>query len=164
VTDNGLDIAGTLHFGDHFEVYDALSWNQSQYDDNYSTVSGGVSTVVAIAGKQVPIVPNWLNRFILSTNWDGFDAQASGDFIGRRYATYLDDWRVGSSFITGLQAGYGFNVGDGDWVKKIKISGNITNLANVKGISTITVTGASGGFQGYPIPPRMFFVTLGASL
>jgi iron complex outermembrane recepter protein len=164
VSDDGVDLAGTVHFGDHFEAYDAVSWNQSQYDDNYSTVSGGVSTVVAIAGKQVPIVPNWLNRFILSTNWYGFDAQFSGDFIGRRFATYLDDWRVGSSFITGLEAGYGFDVGDGDWVKKVKISGNITNLADVKGISSITVTGASGGFQGYPIPPRMFFVTLGASL
>jgi hypothetical protein len=34
----------------------------------------------------------------------------------------------------------------------------------VKGTATITVTGASGGFQGYPIPPRMVFVTLGAAL
>jgi iron complex outermembrane receptor protein len=164
VTDDGVDIAGTLHFGDHFQFYDAVSWNQSHYDDNYSTVSGGVSTVVPISGKQVPLVPNWLNRFIISTNWDGFDAQFSGDFIGRRYATYLDDWRVGASFITSLEAGYSFDVGEGDWVKKLRISGNITNLADIKGISTAVVTGASGGFQGYPIPPRMFFVTLGAAL
>ena len=37
-------------------------------------------------------------------------------------------------------------------------------LSDVKGISTINVTGANGGFQGYPIPPRMFFVTVGAAL
>jgi iron complex outermembrane recepter protein len=127
---------------------------------------------VPIAGKQVPIVPNWLNRFIFSTNWDGFDAQVSGDFIGRRFATYLDDYRVGATFTAGLEAGYSFDMGDGDWVKKLKISGNITNLTDVKGISSITVTspsvntfaGTAGGFQGYPIPPRMFFVTVGASL
>ncbi|HEY2007804.1 MAG TPA: TonB-dependent receptor [Rhizomicrobium sp.] len=164
VTDDGVDLAGTLHFGEHFEFYDAVSWNQSQYNDNYSTVTGGVSTVVSIAGKQVPIVPNWLNRFIFSTNWYGFDAQVSGDFIGRRFATYTDDWRVGSSFMTGLEAGYSFNVGDGEWIKKLRLSGNITNLFDVKGTSTITVTSANGGFQGYPIPPRMVFVTLGAAL
>ena len=139
VTDDGVDVAGTLHFGEHFQFYDAVSWNQSHYDDNYSTVTNGVSTVVPIAGKQVPIVPNWLNRFIFSTNWDGFEAQVSGDFIGRRYATYLNDWRVGASFIAGLEASYSFDMGDGDWVKKLKISGNITNLADVKGASTITV-------------------------
>ena len=36
VTDDGVDIAGTLHFGEHFQFYDAVSWNQSHYDDNYS--------------------------------------------------------------------------------------------------------------------------------
>ena len=112
----------------------------------------------------MPLVPNWLNRFIISTNWGGFDAQVSGDFVGRRYATYTDDWRVGASFITSLEAGYSFDVGDGDWVKKLRVSGNITNLADVKGISTAVVTGANGGFQGYPIPPRMVFVTVGAAL
>ena len=71
---------------------------------------------------------------------------------------------MGSSFLTGVEAGYSFDVGDGELVKKLRLSGNITNLFNVKGVSTITVTGASGGFQGYPIPPRMFFMTLGAAL
>ena len=163
VTDDGVDIAGTLHFGEHFQFYDAVSWNQSQYNDNILP-NGTINTTLLIAGKQVPIVPNWLNRFIFSTNWGGFDAQMSGDFIGRRYATYTDDWRVGSSFITGLEAGYSFDVGQTDWVKKLRVSGNITNLFDVKGTSTITVTSASGGFQGYPIPPRMIFVTLGAAL
>jgi len=163
VTDDGVDIAGTLHFGDHFQFYDAVSWNQSHYDDNILP-NATINTTLLIAGKQVPIVPNWLNRFIFSTNWGGFDAQVSGDFIGRRFATYTDDWRVGASFLTGLEAGYSFQVGDGEWVKKLRLSGNITNLFDVKGISTITVTGASGGFQGYPIPPRMVFVTLGAAL
>ena len=164
VTADGVDVAATFHFGDHFTFYDALSWNQSHYDDNFSTVTGGVSTVVPIAGKQVPVVPNWLDKFILSTNWDGFEAQVNGDFIGRRFATYTDDIKVGSSFLTGLEASYTFDDGTVDYLNKLKISGNITNLADVKGISTINVTGANGGFQGYPIPPRMFFVTVGAAL
>lgn len=164
VTADGVDVAATFHFGDHFVFYDAISYNQSHYDDNYSTVTGGVSTVVPISGKQVPVVPNWLNKFILSTNWDGFEAQVNGDFIGRRYATYLNDIKVGSSFMTGLEASYTFDDGLVDTVKKLKISGNITNLADIRGVSTITVTSPSGGFQGFPIPPRMFFVTIGAAL
>jgi iron complex outermembrane receptor protein len=115
-----------------------------------------------IAGKQVPVVPNWLNKFILSTNWGGFEAQVNGDFIGRRYATYTNDIKVGSSFTTGLEASYTFE--DLDVLKTLKISGNITNLADIKGISTINVTGASGGYQGFPIPPRMFFITVSGKL
>jgi hypothetical protein len=34
----------------------------------------------------------------------------------------------------------------------------------VKGFSTVSVTGPSGGFQAYPLSPRMVFVTLGAAL
>jgi iron complex outermembrane recepter protein len=164
VTADGVDVAATFHFGDHFVLYDAVSYNQSQYDDNYSTVTGGVSTVVPIAGKQVPVVPNWLNKFILSTNWDGFEAQVNGDFIGRRYATYTDDIKVGSAFLTGLEASYTFDEGTVELLKKLKISGNITNLADIRGVSSITVTSPNGGFQGFPIPPRMFFVTIGAAL
>ena len=54
--------------------------------------------------------------------------------------------------------------GKGVDTSKLKISGNITNLADIKGISTINVTGASGGYGGFPIPPRMFFVTVSGSL
>ena len=71
---------------------------------------------------------------------------------------------MGSQFQTALEASYTFDDIGIDEVKKFKISGNITNLADIKGVSTINVTGASGGFQGFPIPPRMFFVTLVADL
>lgn len=161
VTADGVDMAATFHFGEHFAFYDAVSWNQSQYNDNI--LPGGIiNTTLLIAGKQVPVVPNWLNKFILSTNWGAFEAQVNGDFIGRRYATYTNDIKVGSSFTTGLEASYTFD--DIDILKKLKISGNITNLADIKGVSTINVTGASGGYQGFPIPPRMFFVTVSGNL
>lgn len=164
VTADGVDIAATLHFGEHFQFYNGLSYNQSQYNENFNTVVNGVSTPVPIAGKQVPVVPQWMNKFILSTNWGAFDAQVSGDFIGKRFATYTNDLKVGSQFMMGLQASYAFDMGDAGWVKQFKISGNVTNLTDTKGISTAVVTGANGGFQGFPIPPRMFFATLSAQL
>ena len=71
---------------------------------------------------------------------------------------------MNSTFLMAVEASYSFDVPQQDYLKGLKISGNVTNLADTKGISTAVVTGASGGFQAYPLPPRMFFVTLGAAL
>lgn len=168
VTTDGVDVAATLHFGDHFQFYNGISYNSSAYSSNYTqgATAGGVPVVVPIAGKQVPITPDWLEKFIASTTWGAFEAQVSGDYVGRRYATYLNDLAIGGQFQLGLEAGYTFDDIGFDEIKKFKISGNITNLTDTKGISTIGVPGspASGGYTGYPLPPRMFFVTVGASL
>jgi outer membrane receptor protein involved in Fe transport len=53
VKTNGIDIAGTVHFGRNFSFYNALSYNQSQYDDNYNNGAALVLT----AGKNVPGSP-----------------------------------------------------------------------------------------------------------
>jgi hypothetical protein len=168
VTTDGVDVAATLHFGDHFQFYNGISYNSSAYSSNYTqgATAGGVPVVVPIAGKQVPITPDWLEKFIASTTWGAFEAQVSGDYVGRRYATYLNDLAIGGQFQLGLEASYTFDDIGFDEIKKFKISGNILNLTDTKGISTIGVPGspASGGYTGYPLPPRMFFVTVGASL
>ena len=92
VTTDGVDVAATLHFGEHFHFYDAVSYNQSHLRRQLlHRDRRHVGTVVPIAGKQVPLTPNWLDKFIISTNFGPFEAQFSGDFIGRRFATYLDD-------------------------------------------------------------------------
>jgi iron complex outermembrane receptor protein len=168
VTTNGVDVAGTLNFGDHFHFYDAVSYNTSTYDSNYTTATGtngttGVSTV-ATAGKQVPLTPDWLEKFILSTNYGPFEAQLNGDYIGRRFVTYLNDLQVAPTFVVGLEASYTMAVPAGNVVNSLKLSANVTNLGDEKGISTAVVTGASGGYQAYPLPPRMWFVTLEAGL
>ena len=146
----------------------AISYNSSAYSSNYTAgaTAGGVPTVVPIAGKQVPITPDWLNKFIASTNWGNFEAQVSGDYVGRRYATYLNDLAIGGQFQLGLEASYTFDDVGIDEIKKFKISGNILNLTDTTGISTINVPGspASGGYSAYPLSPRMFFVTVGAAL
>ena len=163
VTTEGADAAATLHFGEHFSLYNTVSYNKSTYDTNYGTVSGGVLTTVPIAGKNVPLEPNWLYRFVASTNFGPFEAQVSGDYVGRRTVTYTNDLSVNSTFQLGLEASYTFDrpLG-GELLQEFKLSGNITNLTDTKGVSTAVVTGASGGYQAFPLPPRMFFVTLAA--
>lgn len=163
VTTNGADVAVTLHFGSHFQVYDAISYNKSTYDSNYdSGTSGGSPVVVATAGKWVPLTPDWMNKFIASANFGPFEAQLNGDYVGRRYVTYLNDLSVAGSFQMGLEASYRFTLPQAYWLKNAKISANVTNLNGARGISTAVVTSVSGGYQGYPIAPRMAFVTMEA--
>ena len=165
VTTKGVDLAATLNFGPSFHIYNALSYNRSTYDSDYlsgTTVVGGVTqpVVVATGGKWVPLTPDWLNKTIASVNFGPFEAQVSGDYVGRRYVTYLNDLSVKSTFLVGLEASYRFDTPAVTWLKSAKISANITNLGDVKGVSTAVVTGNSGGYQAFPIPPRMFFLTL----
>jgi outer membrane receptor protein involved in Fe transport len=56
-----------------------------------------------------------------------------------------------------------FDVPEGHILKGARISANVTNLGDIKGVSTAVVTSNSGGYQGFPIPPRQAFVTLEAT-
>ncbi len=161
VTTNGVDVAGTLNFGAHFHAYNSVSYNSSTYDQNYNSgTTNGVANVVKISGKQVPGEPDWTDKTILSTNFGPFEAQLSGDYIGRRYATYLNDLEVQPTWEGNFEASYALQMAPGAWLKTAKISINITNIADIKGVSTVSVTSASGGYQAYPVAPRMGFVTL----
>jgi len=163
VTTNGVDLAATVHFGPHFSVYDAVSYNKSTYDQNYSSgVSNGQPVTVATGGKWVPLTPDWLNKFIISANFGRFEAQFNGDYIGRRYVTYLNDMQVAPTFVMGLEASYRWELPQG-WAKSLRLSANLTNLADTKGVSTAVVTSTSGGYQAYPLAPRMFFLTAAAT-
>ncbi len=165
VTTDGADLAATLHFGEHLQFYNGASYNRSRYDSDYSTVSGGKTVDIATGGKYVPLTPEWLYKFILSANTGPFEAQLNGDYVGRRFVTYLNDLSVGGTFLTGLEASYTFDPSTSiDWLKGVKIAANVTNLAGIRGISTAVVTGNSGGYQAYPIAPRMGFVTVSAKL
>ncbi len=164
VTTNGVDLAGTLHLGTHFQLYDTVSYNKSTYDQNYqSGVANGVASIVKTAGKWVPLTPDWLDKFILSTRWGPFEAQLNGDYVGRRYVTYLNDLSVPPTFVMGLEASYRFDIPPNGVLRSAKLSANITNLADTRGVSTAVVTGASGGYQAYPIAPTMGFVTIEAT-
>jgi hypothetical protein len=168
VTTDGVDLALTFGFGDHFRIYDALSYNKSTYDSDYQTATGTNGTTglsnVATGGKNVPLAPNWLNKFIVSGDLAGFEAQINGELVGRRYATYLNDMTTPSTFIAGVEASYTFDFAQDSLVRNLKISGNLTNLFQEKGFSTVVVTSASGGYQAFPIAPRMWFVTVGTAL
>ena len=168
VTTNGVDLAATLHFGDHISLYDAVSYNSSSYGSNYCSSrnldgSCGTGKTVATQGETVAGDPKWTDKIVLSGNFGPWEAQVTGDYIGKRFATYTNDQSVGSTFVMGLEAAYTMKQAFWDnEPRAIKFSLNVTNLNDEKGWSTFTPA-ASGNFSAYPVAPRMFFGTVSAT-
>jgi iron complex outermembrane receptor protein len=156
-----VDVAATLRFGPHVSFYDAVSYNRAIYQDNYTT--GAANTVVPTKGKSLPADPEWMNKFILSANYGAFAAQLSGDYVGKRFATFTNDLSVKGYFTLGLQASYDFVLPDSYLVKDLRVSANVTNLLDEKATSSLVVGAATNTYNTYPLPPRMAFVTLSAS-
>jgi hypothetical protein len=158
VKTNGVDLAGTFHFGRDFSFYDALSYNTSTYQDSYYNGT----TLVPTAGKQVPNSPQWMNKFIASANVASVEAQLIGEYVGKRYATYTNDLDVPGYFLAT------FNVTgkvpmSSSWIKDLSWTVSVTNLFDKKGVLQPVVGQASGSYATYPIPPRMAYLTLRAN-
>jgi len=162
VNTDGVDVAGTLHFGRRFSFYDGISYNRSKYKNSY--LSG--TTTINTAGKLVPNTPAWMNKFVASAKFGGaadVEAQLSGDYVGKRYATYTNDLDVPGYFLMGLSVSGKVPVA-GLSLKNLRWSISVTNLLNRAGPLQPVVGQASGSYATYPIPPRMGFFTLKADI
>lgn len=156
VKTDGMDLAATLHFGRNYSLYNALSYNRSLYANDYLNGSNTVST----AGKRVPGSPAWLNKLVASANFDVFEAQIIADYVGKRYATFTNDLAVSAYFLVGLGLNGKLPTANNPWLREARLSLNISNLANRKGVSTLVVGAASGTYNTFPIAPRQVFFTL----
>ncbi|WP_174287122.1 TonB-dependent receptor [Sphingomonas bacterium] len=166
VTTDGFDAAGTLHFGSHFSVYNALSYNNSRYDDNYVTGT----TTVPTAGKKVPGSPDWLNKTVVSANAGIFDVQLIGDYLGRRYTTFTDDLvpgdgaaKVPAYFTLAGRIGARIPLGDGAAGRGVNVSLNVTNITNKRAESSLAIAAPNATYNFFPVAPRQFFGTIGMS-
>lgn len=153
----GADLAGTVHFGPHVSLYNALSYNRSVYGSNYLNNN----VVVPTKGKWVLDSPDWLNKTVASVNYGGFEGQLIGDYVGRRFATYLNDLQAKSYFTLELEAGYRFP--QVSVFKAPKVSLNVTNITDTKGVSSFGNTNASGSYTAFPLPPTQWFLTLSST-
>ena len=170
VKTNGVDAALTLRFGEHFTLYNAVSYNSSKYDSDYSTTTGGatgtriggfatVAGVVPTGGKQVPGSPQWLNKTVATLDFDPVQLQLFGDYVGKRFATYTNDASVPSFFLLSGRAGIKLPaslVGFAD----AELSVNVTNITDKKGWLSVGVNANTNTYNVYPIPPRQWFGTL----
>lgn len=156
VKTNGIDAAATLRFGPGLSIYNALSYNRSRYDDDYT--SG--TTVIATSGKDVPNVARWLNKTVVTATAGAFEVQAIGDYVGRRFATYTNDQSVPGRFLLAVQASYTLPQTLGLGLRDTRLSVNITNVTDRKGVYELVVGAASRTYNTYAQPPRMAFLTL----
>jgi outer membrane receptor protein involved in Fe transport len=78
--------------------------------------------------------------------------------VGQRYATYMNDLWANPYFTLELETSYRFPATG--FLKAPKISLNITNVTNTKGVSAFGTTNVSGSYAAYPLPPIMGFLTL----
>ena len=172
---DGVDAAFTLHFGRAFSFYNATSYNSSTYLSDYSSTASGIGAAtgtciggflvvagtVPTCGKQVPGSPKWMNKTVASLTVGPFDAQVTGDYVGKRFATFSNDTSVGSYFLAAARVAFRLpeSVAQGH---KAELSLNVTNLGDVTGVSTISIGSATNSYSAYPIPPRQFFVTFAA--
>ena len=180
VKTNGVDAAFTLHLGQRFSIYNATSYNSSVYGSDYSTATGTatgttiggyavqngvllangstVNNVVPTGGKQLAGSPQWMNKTVVTIGAGPVEAQVFGDYVGKRFATYVNDASVGAYFLTSARIGVKLPA-EMLHAKKAEFSVNVTNLFNATGVSTISVT-QSASYSVYPIAPRMVFGTL----
>ena len=156
VKTNGVDLSGTLHFGRGFSLYNALSYNDSKYDDNYQSGAATVQT----AGKKVPGSPEWMDKFVATATVADTEFQLIGDYVGKRYATYTNDLNVSSYFLVSLGVSGKLPFLDSGWIRNARYRLNVSNLANRKGDLNVVVGAASGTYNTFPIAPRQGFLTL----
>jgi len=169
---DGVDAAFTFRFGQHVSLYNATSYNSSTYQSDYTSTASGIGAatgscigglavtggVVPTCGKQIPGSPKWMNKTVATLNVGPFEAQMIGDYVGKRYATYVNDTSVPSYFQTSLRIAAAVPA---DWLhlRKAEIALNVTNLFEEKGWSTVSVGSAANSYSAYPIPPRQWFLT-----
>ncbi|MYN28815.1 TonB-dependent receptor [Duganella levis] len=156
VKTNGIDLSATAHFGRTFSLYNALSYNDSKYSDNYLNGTATVQT----AGKKVPGSPEWMNKTVATLTVADTEFQLIGDYVGKRYATYTNDLSVNSYFLMSLGVSGKLPFLNGGWLKNARYRLNITNLANREGDLNVVVGAASGTYNTFPIAPRQGFLTL----
>jgi len=157
VTTNGVDIAGTIHFGRHFSIYNALSYNDSSFDNDYLTGA----TTVRTAGKQVPGSPNWLNKTVVSANYRIFNLQLTGQYLGRRFGTFTNDLSTPGYYELSGRLAASIPLPQHALARTLDLSVNVTNIAGATGASSLSIGQASGTFNAFPVAPRQVFGTIG---
>lgn len=156
VRTDGVDVAGTLRFGTHFSLYDATSYNNSRFANDYRNGT----TTVRTAGRKVPGSPMWLNKTVATLDIGALDIQLIGDYIGRRYATFTNDLSVPGYFTLSGRIGVDVPLPAGFPAKKATVSLNVTNITDKRAASSLSIGAASGTYNFFPVAPRQFFGTI----
>jgi len=103
-----------------------------------------------------------MNKTVATLNVGPFEAQAIGDYVGRRFATFTNDASVNSYFL--ISGRISARIPEGVLpLRKAELALNVTNITDKEGVSTLSIGSATNSYSAYPIPPRQWFLTLSAA-
>ena len=167
VTTNGAEAALTWRPMNSLTWFTSLSWNDSEYDDDYTTVATvngqGVARVVPVKGKQVVDTPEILLKSELTYDNGAFFASANVNYTDERYYTYLNQGSVDAYTLVNLAAGYRFR-GFGAF-EEVSVQLDATNVTDKEYFSTIDSNGfteadPNGTWNSLLLgAPRQFFLS-----
>ena len=160
VKSRGAELTFILKPVDGLQWYNALSWNKTTYEDNYT--SGGA--IVPVAGKITVDTPQRMASSEISWNRDGYFASLRAKYTGKRNYTYTNDQSVAG--VTTFDAGVGYSFGPGLGLRDVKVSLNATNLTNKRyagQLSSFAPTDPTGTrYAIHASAPRQVFMTVAA--
>ena len=167
VTTNGAEAALTWRPMNSLTWFTSLSWNDSEYDDDYTTVATvngqGVARVVPVKGKQVVDTPEILLKSELTYDNGAFFASANVNYTDERYYTYLNQGSVDAYTLVNLAAGYRFR-GFAAF-EEVSVQLDATNVTDKEYFSTIDSNGfteadPNGTWNSLLLgAPRQFFLS-----
>jgi iron complex outermembrane receptor protein len=167
VKTNGVEAALSWRPIRHITWFNSAAWNESEYEDNYTrTSSTGETTLVPVAGKQLPDSPELMVKSELTYDNGRLFARVDGSYIDERFYTYLNDGGV--SAYTLLNAGIGIRLPSIGAIEALTVQADVTNLADKKYFGTIdsnsfTESDADGTAQTLLRgAPRQYFLSIKA--
>lgn len=147
-----------------FSFYGSIGYANSEIQ---SDIQVSKTASLPTKGKSMTLTPEWKAGLSAMYEQGGMYARVKVKYTGEQWATMTNDERVPSYTLVGLDMGYKF--ADIGWIKKPKLSFNISNLTNrqYRNPSSFNVTNAKAyGTAGartvfyYMGAPRYASVTL----
>jgi len=167
VSTEGIEMALNWRPMTNVSWFTSLAYNDSQYDDNYTTVdSAGVPTVVPVSGKQVADTPEVLFKSQIGYDNGSFFIRADVNHTDERFYAYLNDGGVDAYTLLNVGVGYRFTMGRA--IEEFVIQADATNVTDEEYYSTIDSNGfvtsdTTGTAQTLLLgAPSQFFVSLKA--
>ncbi|CAN5171522.1 TonB-dependent receptor [soil metagenome] len=159
VRNYGVELTAIYKVVPALSLFASYSYSKAEYRDNVISTTGGPDAPTR--GKTVPDSPEHMLKGEIVYDDDQFLGRVGANYMSKRYFTYLNDQSVPGRVLVDATIGYKLP-GDG-FTKGFSIEGSVTNLTDLKYVSTI---GSNGfGFSGdnqtlLAGAPRQFFVTV----
>jgi iron complex outermembrane receptor protein len=136
VRNNGFEVelGNTPIYG--WAFYGSLGYSKSEMQDNLATTKGAAA--LATKGNEFPLTPKWKVGVSAEYQQGAFYARLKAKTTSKQYSTMMNDESVGGYTLMGLDAGYTFaNQG---WLKRPKITLNVSNLGNKQYLNPASAT------------------------